>query len=345
MKIESVVSKYVLLFISVMFLGALYIIWQAWPLLVMSSMQWQKGVNNELSELLYEAQAHVVSAGLSLALLSFIYGILHSLGPGHGKLIVSTYVATHPTKVKVSLMLTVLSALLQAVVAITLVSVLLVLFNASMKEVNGEANRLISLSFYAIVILGVMIVWRNGKVLYKTFPIKKKALRVNRMTPLTIKRINSIAKNAPKSDTCSCGHVHFASADDINKASSIKEHLAIIFSVGLRPCTGAIMVLLFSSMLDNYWLGILSAFVMAIGTAFTTSIIAIMTVTGKQLVKRYMDIDKGHQHDHDGIGKVGIRRLLTYTSIKLTGGAFLIFIGVVLLSSQPVGLSPMFYQS
>jgi nickel/cobalt exporter len=171
-----VCSKYALFIVTALFLGGVFFIWQAWPLLIMSSMQWQKGINNELSNLLYEAQNHLVTAGSSLILLSFIYGILHSLGPGHGKLIVSTYVATHPTKIKISLMLTVLSALLQAVVAITLVSVLLTVFNSSMREVNGEANRLISWSFYLVIILGIFIVWRNARVLLKTFYFKKKNL-------------------------------------------------------------------------------------------------------------------------------------------------------------------------
>ena len=331
---EHIFSKYGLFFVTALFFVAVYAVWQAWPSLIMSSMQWQKEINNDLSDLLYEAQTHVVSAGLSLILLSFIYGILHSLGPGHGKLIVSTYVATHPTKIKISLMLTLLSALLQAIVAITLVSVLLMVFNSSMREVNAEATRLISLSFYTVVILGAFIVWRNARTLLTTFYFKKNTLHINHISPL--------AKNIGNSDTCSCGHVHFASADVINKASSFKEYLVVIFSVGLRPCTGAILVLLFANMLDIYWLGVVSAFVMAIGTAFTTSIIAMMTVTGKQLVKRYMKDNKAHQHNHDGIGIVGIKRHFFYTLIKLTGGSLLILIGAVLLSSQPVGVSPLF---
>lgn len=334
MTISSAFFKYGTVLVTALFFAGLYFIWQAWPLLIMSSMQWQKAINNELSELLYDAKTHVISAGLSLTLLSFIYGILHSLGPGHGKLIVTTYIATHPTKVKTSLIMTVLSALLQAVVAIILVSTLLIVFHSSMREVNNEANRFISVSFYSVVILGVLIVWRNAKELFKTFYINKQALKITLITPMV--------KTPVKRDTCSCGHIHFASADDINNASSIKEYLAVIFSVGLRPCTGAIMVLLFSNMLDIYWLGIVSAFVMAIGTAFTTSIIAVMTVTGKQLVKRYMEVNKEHKYNHDAIGSVGIRRLFFYTSIKLIGGSLLILIGVILLSSQPVGLSPIF---
>lgn len=87
-----------------------YQLWSMWPSLVISSIQWQREVNSELADLLYEAKSNPWGAGSYLIGFSFIYGMLHSLGPGHGKVIVSTYLATHPTKAKASLVLTVVSA-------------------------------------------------------------------------------------------------------------------------------------------------------------------------------------------------------------------------------------------
>lgn len=342
-------SKYALLATTLLFLVAGVIIWQAWPGLMLSSMQWQKGINKQLSDLLFQAQTHLYSAGTSLMLLSFVYGILHSLGPGHGKLIVSTYVATHPTKIKISLILTVLSALLQAVVAIILVSTLLIVFGASMREINGEANYLISVSFYVVILLGIIIVVRNARVLFKTIPPKKKTLQIHSLKPLVNNKVSNVTNASHAShashtdhDNCGCGHVHFASANDINNASTLKEYLVIIFSVGLRPCTGAIMVLLFSHVLNIYWLGVASAFAMGLGTALTTSVIAIMTVTGKKLVSHYMQDNSPHKHNHQPIGAEGMKRQFIGTLIKLVGGSILIFIGTVLVNSQPTGISPIF---
>lgn len=361
-------SKYGILILTSLFLGTGYVIWQAWPSLLISSMQWQKDINNQLSELLYDAQADNLVAGLSLAGLSFIYGMLHSLGPGHGKLIVSTYLATHPTKIKLSLTLTVLSALLQAVVAIALVSTLLVIFNSSMREVNSEANRFVTLSFYTVVILGLVIVWRNLRALWQSFGLSQSLKKTQQPPTFTlntknITAIKHIPTNTDKPNVllrstqntnslipdhihgsdCGCGHQHFADAEVINSASSMKEYLVIILSIGIRPCTGAIMVLLFANMVDMYWLGIVSAFLMAIGTALTTSIIAIMTITGRQLVKRYLKekkqpIDRhsnGNQHAETSLRLTGI-------FVQLAGGVALILMGAVLLSSQPVGMSPVF---
>lgn len=346
---KTISNKAWLYFASLLFLGSGYAIWQAWPSLIMSSMHWQKSINEQIIELLYSAQTEFVASGASLVYLAFIYGVLHSLGPGHGKLIVTTYLATHPTKVKISLILTILSAFLQALIAIIVVSVLLLVFNSTMREVNNEANHLISLSFYSVVILGTIVIWRNAKSLFKG--------RYSRPAPITITGIkpvinsnnynnnhnnksnvihsNGINTNRTQHNMCDCGHVHFTGAEDINKASSLKEYLAIIFSVGLRPCTGAIMVLLFSNMLGLYWLGVVSALFMSMGTALTTSSIAIMTTIGSKLVQGYFN----NKNKNNVESK---RRKNINTLIKLTGGILLVLTGAILLQSQPIGMSPIF---
>ncbi|WP_201288006.1 nickel/cobalt transporter [Psychromonas sp. L1A2] len=331
---KMISNKVWLYFASLLFLSTGYVIWQAWPSLIMASMHWQKSINEQIIELLYSAKTELVASGFSLVSLAFIYGVLHSLGPGHGKLIVTTYLATHPTKIKISLILTVLSALLQALVAIIAVSVLLLVFNSTMREVNNEANNLISLSFYSVVILGSIVIWRNAKALFKGAYSRPIPIKITAIKPI----INSVNPRNHSNDLntnniCGCGHVHFASAEYINKASSLKEYLAIIFSVGLRPCTGAIMVLLFSNMLGLYWLGIVSAFLMSVGTALTTSIIAIMTILSTKLVQGYLSSGNNQYKSK--------KRTSMKIVVKLTGGILLVLMGIILLKSQPIGMSPI----
>jgi len=333
--INTNVRQYGLLLLIIVFLTAGYWLWQVWPTLMIASMHWQKEINGQLSELLYDAQSHILSAGLSLAGLSFIYGILHSLGPGHGKLIVSTYLATHPTKVKISLILTILSALLQAVVAVALVSALLALFNSSMQQVNSEANRLITLSFYTVVVLGLVIVWRSLSALYKVFSWQSpQAIKIEAIKPIPL-----LTAEHSHSDSCGCGHQHIAGAQAINSASSFKEYAVIIASIGMRPCTGAIMVLLFANMVDIYWLGVISAFLMAVGTALSTSVIALMTIAGRQLARRYIN-NKAAQLN--GSANNRSPRHFSGPLIRLTGGLALIVLGALLLSTNPVGMAPFF---
>ncbi len=100
------------LFLLLMLVGGLWM-WQAWPQVMLKSALWQRDVNQQLSALLNAVATHPERAGGSLLLLSFMYGVLHALGPGHGKVVIATWLATHPSKLKSSIVLTLAAALLQ----------------------------------------------------------------------------------------------------------------------------------------------------------------------------------------------------------------------------------------
>ncbi|MEZ8445198.1 nickel/cobalt transporter [Vibrio splendidus] len=337
-----------------------YQLWSMWPSLVISSIQWQREVNSELADLLYEAKSNPWGAGSYLIGFSFIYGMLHSLGPGHGKVIVSTYLATHPTKAKASLVLTVVSAFLQALVAILLVSVLLWGFSASMRVVNDKANMFVSLSFALVAVVGTLICWKALKNIYSTMRKPQPTLRVKAITPLATGAASSVPVRTPVAlrssgsmimgatnalqaadhthadhshADCGCGHQHVADPEAINKASTFREYAGIIVTIGIRPCTGAIMVLLFANMVGLYWMGVLSAFAMAVGTALTTSLIAMMTLTGKHLVKRYLAA--GNKNSSESLKVAG-------HYLQLFGGILLVLIGLLLMNGQDSGMSPVF---
>ncbi|WP_299140399.1 nickel/cobalt transporter [uncultured Vibrio sp.] len=363
MQKNQIKKNYYLIGIGALLLVAVgaYQLWSMWPSLVISSIQWQREVNSELADLLYEAKSNPWGAGSYLIGFSFVYGILHSLGPGHGKVIVSTYLATHPTKAKASLVLTVVSAFLQALVAILLVSVLLWGFSASMRVVNDKANMFVSLSFALVAIVGVLICWKALKNIYTT--MRKPKLKVKAITTLAADTSSPISVQSPMAlrssvsagsmmlnpssalqpaehshvdhshADCGCGHQHVADADAINQASTLREYAGIIVTIGVRPCTGAIMVLLFANMVGLYWMGVLSAFAMAVGTAFTTSTIAIMTLTGKNLIKRYLAA--GNKNNIASLKAAG-------HYLQLFGGVLLVLIGLLLMSGQDSGMSPVF---
>ncbi|WP_407951487.1 nickel/cobalt transporter [Photobacterium carnosum] len=293
--------------VLMLFIASGYVLWQQWPTMLMESIKWQRDINGQLSDLLYDAQQNITAA-YSLVGLSFLYGIFHSLGPGHGKMIVTTYLATNPAKIKASLIMTVVSAFVQAVVAITLVSILLVFFKSSMRQVNDAADQFISYSFMAMLLLGVIVIYRSLKQVWQL-----------RTAPL---------HHHDHGDNCGCGHKHFANADEINQATSLREYIVIIFSIGIRPCTGAILVLLFANMVGLYWLGVISAILMAIGTALTTSAIALLTLSGKKIVSRYLATNDR-------------QRTMTSIILKLFGGVLLVLLGLLLLNGHSYGMSPV----
>jgi nickel/cobalt transporter (NicO) family protein len=67
---------------------------------------------------------------------------------------------------------------------------------------------------------------------------------------------------------------------------SWKRAFALAFAVGIRPCTGAILVLVFAIGQGLWWAGVFSTLAMALGTAITVSALATMAVGSRELAKR-----------------------------------------------------------
>lgn len=100
------------------------------------SIAWQREVNQQMSGLLKAVAENPTKAGGSLLAFSFIYGVLHALGPGHGKIVITTWLATHPSKLRSSIGLTLASSLLQGGVAIALVVVVLSLLQLPARQLH-----------------------------------------------------------------------------------------------------------------------------------------------------------------------------------------------------------------
>ena len=111
------------LFVLVALLGAIF--WFS-PWLFVKAVAWQQVFNQLTSENLHAIQQNPVSAGLILIGVSFLYGALHALGPGHGKFIIAGYLSTHQSELKPSVKLSLLASLMQGVVAIVATSVIVV---------------------------------------------------------------------------------------------------------------------------------------------------------------------------------------------------------------------------
>ncbi|WP_407654527.1 nickel/cobalt transporter [Bradyrhizobium prioriisuperbiae] len=83
-----------------------------------------------------------------------------------------------------------------------------------------------------------------------------------------------------------CGHNHGPTPDQLAGPGGWQRGLSAIFAVGLRPCSGAILVLVFALAQGMFWAGIAATLLMGLGTAITVAAIAIMVVTAKGLARR-----------------------------------------------------------
>lgn len=96
-----------------------------------------------------------------------------------------------------------------------------------------------------------------------------------------------------------------------------------VAAVGIRPCSGALIVLSFA-LLNGLWLGgLLSVLAMSIGTAITVSALATLAVTAKNWAVYFA-----------GDGRMGNR---IHSIVEIGGAAFVFLFGLLLLSASLTG--------
>lgn len=300
-----------MLFLVLSIAGAVWL-WQAWPQVMMKSILWQREVNQQMSSLLKAVAADPAKAGGSLLIFSFLYGVLHALGPGHGKIVITTWLATHPSKLKSSIGLTLASSLLQGMVAIVLVVVVLTLLKLPARQLHLSSFWLEKGSYALVGVLGLLLSWRAVKKLRML--MRKPTFRT--FTPHHV-------HNAQ----CGCGHQHLPTQAQLQSGEDWRARLMIILSMGMRPCSGAIMVLLFSKVIGVFSWGVISALAMAAGTSLTITSLALLVHSFRQLAVRL-----------SGNATPVLWKQVGWTTLALAGGIVLLAAAVTLwISAVPTG--------
>lgn len=300
-----------LLFFAVAVIGLLWL-WQAWPQVMLQSVVWQRDVNQQMSGLLQAVAENPTQAGGALLLFSFVYGVLHALGPGHGKVVITTWLATHPSKLKSSIGLTLAASLLQGLVAIGLVVVVLTLLRLPARQLHLSSFWLEKGSYALVGVLGLLLCWRALKKL-------RMLLRKPKFTAFTPPHVHD--------QHCGCGHQHMPDPKRLERDEDWRARLMIILSMGMRPCSGAIMVLLFSKVIGVFGWGVASALAMAAGTSLTISSLALLVHVFRTLAVKL-----------SGNKTPVLWRQVGWTTLALAGGAVLVAAAVVMwVSAVPVG--------
>jgi ABC-type nickel/cobalt efflux system permease component RcnA len=228
------------------------------------------------------------SAVWSLLAISFAYGIFHAAGPGHGKAVISSYLVANQETARRGIALSFASALMQSLVAVAIVSVCAWLLNATAKTMCG-AERAIEIGSYALIVaFGLSLVWTKGGSFMR-------ALQAPRPEPaLAVAAHRGHSHDGPDHHhdgdghvhDAHCGHSHGPEPRELAGPGGWRRGLAAIVTVGIRPCSGAILVLVFALAQGLFWAGIAATFVMGLGTAITVAVIAVVAVSAKDLARR-----------------------------------------------------------
>lgn len=217
----------------------------------------------------------IVTSTAFLAFLSFAYGVLHAAGPGHGKAVISSYVLANERTVRRGIALSFLAALVQALSAIVIVGVLAVALNATSLKIKATEHVITSVSWALVAAIGAWLLVKQLRALFVT----------NSQPAIAGHPAHDEAGHVHGPD-CGCAHAHMPSPDQVSGKWSWANAFAIAFAVGIRPCTGAIIVLVFALSQGLYWAGVFATFAMAIGTAITVSTLAALAVGSRELATR-----------------------------------------------------------
>ena len=220
------------------------------------------------------------SAVWTLLAISFAYGIFHAAGPGHGKAVISSYLVANQETARRGIVLSFASALLQALVAVILVGICAWLLNVTSQTMCG-AEKAIEIASYALIAaFGARLVWTKGGGFMR-------ALQAKRPEPaLAVAHHHHDHGHPDHVHDEHCGHSHGPMPDELAGPGGWQRGLGAIFAVGLRPCSGAILVLVFALAQGLFWAGIAATFVMGLGTAITVATIAVLAVSAKDVARR-----------------------------------------------------------
>lgn len=238
-------------------------------------------------------QDYSLPTAWGLIVISLLYGVFHAVGPGHGKAVISSYLLANERAVKQGILLAILSSLAQGVSAVVLVFGGAWAFNLAGQRLMDAAWSLERISFGLIALIGLFLLWQV----------------------LT-------GRGHHHDHEHHHDHDHHHHGPDMSALSTesltFRRAIPIVLAVGIRPCGGALIVLVFAIANGLYLAGIGATFAMSMGTAATVSALAVMTLISKRAAMRFA------ARDQKWVGRLE-------TGMKLLGALALVGFGLLFL--------------
>ncbi|MBZ9558460.1 MULTISPECIES: nickel/cobalt transporter [unclassified Modicisalibacter] len=280
-----------------------------WQQIVVHIVFWQGKLYHALVDAISALdQAPDATAWRVLLGVSFGYGVFHAAGPGHGKVVLSTYLASQGGAWRRALGLSVLAALLQGLMAIALIAVLVFGFGWLTRQAMGSVEHAELASFLMVTLVGLWLCWRS---------LKRLRLAMTASGGSGEPAGHAAVAAPGHGPHCGCGHDHHIAPDT---AGDWRVALLTVLSIGVRPCSGAVLLLGAAALLDQFGKGVVAVMAMACGTALTVATLALVSVVARDWVARRLRRPTGHHPWQAWIG--------------LAGGAVILVLGLTLTLAQ-----------
>lgn len=254
-----------------------------------SAMQWavvqQRGFQNDLAAMIIKARKGEAGIVWGLVAASALYGFVHALGPGHGKFLIGGAGLGSRAKARTMAALAIVSALAQGLTAVVLVYVGLGVISVGTGwAVKATDEVLTPLSYAVIALIGAVLIWRGGRLLWRKFTPSPAThghglghhdhLHHHDHTHLDHGHVHS--------EQCGCGHRHGPTVEEVENLRGWRDAVALIAGIAVRPCTGAVMVLVIAWQTGLHMLGLGAVFAMALGTGAFTAMVALASVSVRE---------------------------------------------------------------
>lgn len=269
--------------------------------------------------------------------LSFAYGVFHAAGPGHGKAVISSYMLANEVALRRGILLSFVSAFLQALTALVVMGLAFLVLRGTSVSMT-DAAWFLEISSYALIsAFGLWLLWSKLAPRLRGLFSGRPAASLSAANAGHVhgpgcthhshhSHADSHTRNHATGDASNmvcetCGHSHapdptLLSGDRFDWRTA----WSAVLAVGLRPCSGALIVLSFA-FLNGLWLGgVLSVFAMAVGTAITVSLLATLAVTAKNWAVALA-----------GGGRTGNA---IHATIEIGGAALVLLLGLTLLMAS-----------
>jgi nickel/cobalt exporter len=285
------------------------------------------------------------SAAYTLLGISFLYGIFHAAGPGHGKAVISSYLVANDETWRRGVFLSFASAVFQALTAIVIVGIAAVLLNATAKTM-GDTVRVVEIVGYAMIIaIGLRLLWVKGRALVALLRVKDEHAHHEHAHAHHEHPHHHHADEHHRHhghdhhhvhdehcghEASAWGHAHAPEPSELKGEHWLRRGLAAVVAVGLRPCSGAIIVLVFALAQGIFWIGVAATFAMGLGTAITVAAIATLAVGARSFAGKLAKSKAGK-------GMLIVRGLETAAAVVIVAFGVLLLTGYI-VSERMVGV-------
>jgi nickel/cobalt exporter len=277
--------------------------------------------------------------------MSFLYGVFHAVGPGHGKAVISSYLVANEETWRRGIVLSFASAGIQSVVAVVIVAIAAVLLGATAKAIGMTMHVVETVSYVFVILIGLRLLFVKGRgfliacreLTWRQAPgeATTSSSEIGRLSYRHDYRLDAMAIRCERCrddgraqhvhgphchdhHASAWGHAHGPEPAELAGAGGWRRGLSAVVAVGLRPCSGAIIVLIFALAQDLFWTGTAATLIMGLGTAITVAAIATVTVSARNVATR---IAKARS----GFGMLMMR------GIEAGAAALIVAIGALLL--------------